>query len=93
MLELHTKLTSQGQVSVPAAIRQVLALTPGSALVWRHNEGRITVERAVRHNSLDVHRALFGDVSPDVSPVTTPKSLVELKQGIRDHMKKRYARD
>ncbi|MEY2951974.1 MAG: hypothetical protein RLZZ401_61 [Pseudomonadota bacterium] len=73
---------------MPAVIRQLLALTPGSTLVWTQDEGRVTVERAVRHNTAEVHQALFGD---EALP-TPAKTLTELKQGVRDRMKRRYAR-
>jgi AbrB family looped-hinge helix DNA binding protein len=88
MLQIQTKLTSQGQVSVPAAIRQLLALTPGSTLVWTQEEGRVTVQRAVRHSTADVHQALFADEAHKLPP----KSLADLKQGIRQRMKSRNAR-
>ena len=88
MLQIQTKLTSQGQVSVPAAIRHLLALTPGSSLVWTQEEGRVTVQRAVRHTTSDVHRALFADNVPS----NEPRSLVDLKQGIRNRMKSHHAR-
>lgn len=87
MLQIQTKLTSQGQVSVPAAVRQFLSLTPGSVLVWTEEEGRIMVERAVRHSTVEVHHALFAG-----APVSGPaKTLTELKQGIRQHMQRRHA--
>ena len=34
MQKVQTKLTSQGQVSVPAAVRNFLHLIPGSVMVW-----------------------------------------------------------
>ena len=88
MLKVQTKLTSQGQVSVPAAVRHVLGLTPGSALEWQQHGNNIIVKRAVRSTSKDVHAALFGD---DDLPEPT-KTLVELKQGIALHMQRRHAR-
>jgi len=88
MLQIQTKLTSQGQVSVPAAVRQLLSLRPGSVLVWTEEDGRITVERAVRHSTADVHQALFADGKARAAPT---KSLTELKQGIRQHMLRRHA--
>lgn len=88
MLQIQTKLTTQGQVSVPAAVRQFLNLTAGSVLVWTEEAGRITVERAVRHSTAEVHRALFPDALPASAPVRT---LAELKQGIRKHMQRRHA--
>ena len=34
----HSRLTAQGQISVPAAIRRKLGVGPGSTLEW-HEEG------------------------------------------------------
>jgi len=89
MLQIQTKLTSQGQVSVPAAIRNFLNLTPGSVLVWKEEAGRISVERAVRHSTTEVHQALFGDALAAPAPAKTPE---EIKQGIRRFMKRHHAR-
>lgn len=88
MLQAQSKLTSQGQVSVPAAIRQLLNLTPGAVLEWSEDGGRVTVSRAVRHSTAEVHAALFDDA---VQSAANAKTLAELKQGIRQHMKQRYA--
>lgn len=89
MLQIQTKLTSQGQVSVPAAIRNLLNLTPGSVLVWKEEAGRVSVERSVRHSTAEVHQALFGEEAAMPAPAKTP---AELKQGIRQLMKRRHAR-
>lgn len=87
MIHTHTKLTSQGQVSVPASVRRALGLTPGSVLEWVEEHGRIVVKRATRHSSQSVRDALF----PPAEVPADPKSLDELKQGIRQHMKRRHA--
>jgi antitoxin PrlF len=83
-----TKLTSQGQVSVPAAVRNFLHLMPGSVLEWSQDGDRIVVERATRHSTAEVHRALFADQASGTAPA---KTLAELKQGIRQHMQRRHA--
>lgn len=88
MLQVQSKLTSQGQVSVPAAIRQLLNLTPGAVLEWSEDNGRVVVARAVRHSTQEVHAALFDDGTP---PVAEAKTLAELKQGIRQRMQQRHA--
>ena len=95
MPQIQSKLTSQGQVSVPAAIRQALALTPGSALVWTHEDGRVTVQRAARHTTAAVHLALFGTpaLASAQAAKVKPKTLAQLKQGIREHVKSRHVRD
>ncbi len=86
MLNIQTKLTSQGQVSVPAAVRNLLGLTPGTALQWIEENGHIVVKRAVRHDSLEVHAALFQSESPVL------KTLAEIKDGIRQSARRRHAR-
>ena len=87
MEKIQTKLTSQGQVSVPAAVRSFLHLTPGSALVWSQDGDRIVVERAKRHSTAEVHLALFGGPAA----AAPAKSLTELKQGVRLRMQRRHA--
>ena len=88
MQKAHTKLTSQGQVSVPAAVRKALHLMPGSVLVWSQDGDRIVVERARRHSTQDVHQALF----PGQAPVGVPaRTLAELKPAIRQRMQRRHA--
>lgn len=44
----HSKLTSKGQVTIPAAIREALALKKGDRLIWKATETGLsaTVERA-----------------------------------------------
>jgi antitoxin PrlF len=91
MQSIQTKLTSQGQVSVPAAIRQLLGLTPGAVLEWSQEGGQVTVSRAVRHSTAEVHRVLFGDAEIAGAADAPVKTLTELKQGIRQQMRKRHA--
>jgi len=82
----HSKLTAQGQVSVPAAVRRRLGVGPGAVLEWNEEGGAIVVRRAGRYSSEDVHRALF--------PKRTrkAKTLDQLKEGIRRSIRKRHAR-
>ena len=91
MLQIQTKLTSQSQVSVPTAIRNLLNLTPGSMLVWKEEGGRISVERAVRHSTAEVHQTLFGDDVAAEAALAVAKTPEEIKQGIRQLMKRRHA--
>lgn len=88
MQKSQSKLTSQGQVSVPLAVRSFLHLMPGSVLVWSQDGDRIVVERATRHSTAEVHRALFAGQLPAGAPA---KSLAELKQGIGKRMRRRHA--
>jgi len=55
----HSKVTAQGQISVPAGVRRKLGIGPGSILEWDEDGERIVVRRSVRFTSQDIHRALF----------------------------------
>lgn len=82
----QTKVTAQGQVSVPSDVRKKLGIGPGSVLEWEEEGGRIVVRRAGRFSSEDIHRALFPSEAPQ------PKSIAQLRQGIRRYAGKRHAR-
>ena len=92
MIQAQTKLTSQGQVSVPASVRRLLGLTPGASLEWQETgDGRVVVQRVATHDTMAAHRALFGDVYPAFKKPKA-KTFSELKQGIVRHIKARHAR-
>jgi antitoxin PrlF len=82
----QSKVTAQGQISVPAEVRRKLGLGPGSILEWAEEGGRVVVRRAGRYSSEEVSRALFPTGS------STPKSSQELKEGIRNAVRARHAR-
>jgi AbrB family looped-hinge helix DNA binding protein len=83
----RSKLTGQGQISVPAEVRRKLGVGPGSVLEWDEEGTNIVVRRAGTFSSEDIHRALFGGQAP------ARRSVDELKEGIRRYTKSRYARD
>lgn len=82
----HSKLTAQGQISVPADVRRKLGIGPGSVLEWEEDGGKMVVRRAGRFSSEDIHRALFGTRAPKV------RTLDEMKEGIRQYARRRHAR-
>jgi len=81
-----SKLTAQGQVSVPAEVRRRLGLGPGSVLEWEEDGDKVVVRRAGTHSSEELHAALFPQGAP------SHRSLAELKAGLRQAAKKRHAR-
>ena len=85
MSTVYSKLTAQGQISVPAKIRRKLGLHPGSTLEWEEDGERVVVRRSGRYTFDDIHRSLFE---------RPPKahSLAELKQGLGQHARARHAR-
>lgn len=80
-----SKITSQGQISVPAEIRRKLGVGPGSVLEWIEDGEKITVKRAGQYSFEDIRRHLFKEPAPK-------QGLEDLKEGIRRHMRKRHAK-
>ncbi len=80
----HSKLTSQGQISVPVTVRRKLGIGPGSVLEWDDDGEQIVVRRVGQYTSEDVHRSLFP---------TPPRrrTLAELKDGVRLSVRGRHA--
>jgi AbrB family looped-hinge helix DNA binding protein len=87
MVIAKSRVTAQGQISVPAEVRKRLGIGPGSVLQWEEDDDRIVMRRAGRFSSLDIHRAVFGDAPPK------KRSLEELREGLRKYARRRYARD
>lgn len=86
MSGIQSKVTAQGQISVPAEVRRRLGIGPGSVLVWEPRDGAFVVRRAAKSSSLDVHAALFDGETPQMY------ESADMKSGIREYVRRRHAR-
>jgi antitoxin PrlF len=81
----QSKVTAQGQISVPAEVRRKLGIGPGSVLEWDEEGDAVIVRKAGRYSSEDIHRAVFSKGPP------APKKVEEFDKGVRRYMKKKHA--
>ena len=81
----QSKLTAQGQISVPVEVRKKLGVGPGSVLEWDEQNDQVVIRRAGRYTSEDVHNALFPEEGEEEGPV-------DVKDAIRKSIRKRHAR-
>jgi antitoxin PrlF len=81
----QSRLTAQGQISVPAEIRKRLGVGPGSVLEWDEQNDQVVVRRAGRYTSEDIHGVLFPEEGAKRGPVN-------VKDAIRKYIRKRHAR-
>jgi len=58
MLVAMSKVTRQGQISIPVEVRRALGLRPGSELIWDRNENGDFVVRPKRVTLADLHELL-----------------------------------
>ena len=81
----HSKVTAQGQISVPAEVRRKLGIGPGSILEWEEDGEKMVVRRSGRFTSEDIHRAMFPKKA-------RARTVEEMKEGIRRRVRERHAR-
>lgn len=81
----NSRVTAQGQISVPSEIRRKLGIGPGSLLEWHESAGEIVLRRAGRFTSEEVHKALF-------PKGLKARTLEELKAGVASSVRARHAR-
>ncbi len=82
----QSKVTAQGQISVPAEVRRKLGIGPGSVLEWDEEGDAVVIRKAGRYSSEDIHRAIFPKRSPN------PKKLEDFDKGVLRYMKAKHAR-
>lgn len=85
-MSIRSKITAQGQISVPAEIRKKLGVGPGATIEWVEEDGKVVVRRAGKFTTEDIHRAAFPNGPPQGPPV-------DVKKAIAKRMRDRYARD
>ena len=83
----QSRLTAQGQVSVPAEVRKRLGIGPGSVIEWEIEGDKLVVRRANKYTMQDLHSALFPKGAP------ARKTDEELREGVRKHLRKKHAGD
>lgn len=84
MERIESKISAQGQVSVPARIRHRLGLTPGSKIEWCEIGDEVIVRRASKFSSRDIHEAVF-DTPPE------RRSVADMDEGIRSRVRRKHA--
>lgn len=82
----RSRITAQGQISVPAEVRRRLGAGPGTVLEWGDEAGTIVVRRKGQYSSLDIHQALFPNGPPK------RRTIEAMEEGIRQSMRRRHAR-
>jgi antitoxin PrlF len=82
----QSKVTAQGQISVPVDVRKKLGIVPGSILEWVEDGDQIVIRRVGKYTFEDIHREIFA------SKPVVKKTDAELKEGLRDYIRKKHAR-
>lgn len=81
-----SRISPQGQISLPAEVRSLLGVAPGSTIEWESDGGVVRVRRAGRFSSAQIHDAVFGAKQPK------RRSIEEMDEAIATRMKEKHAR-
>jgi AbrB family looped-hinge helix DNA binding protein len=81
----RSRITAQGQVSVPAAVMRKFGLAPGDYIDWENREGSLQVRKVGQFSLGDVATAL--NLQEGVLHKTGP----ELLEGVKERMRRRHA--
>lgn len=85
MAPTQSRVTAQGQISVPAEIRKKLGIGPGSILEWEVEGDKVVVRKAAKYTFEEIHKAIFK---------TPPKPITveQMDEAIADYLRKKHAR-
>ena len=81
-----TRLSTQGQLSMPATIRRELGAGPGTAFTWEMRGNEVVLRRHGGMTFEEIRKASFPDGPPP------RQSLKQLKEGILRAVREKHAR-
>jgi AbrB family looped-hinge helix DNA binding protein len=82
----QSRISPQGQVSVPVEVRKKLGLEPGSVVEWEDRGDEIVVRHARLHTLDEIHRALFPEGPPP------PVTVEQMDEAISSYVTAKHAR-
>jgi antitoxin PrlF len=82
----ESRITAQGQITIPAAVRKELGLVPGSTVEWDKDGEKIVIRRKGKYTFADMRRILFGGKKP------RRVSLKQMNEAKARYASERYAR-
>jgi AbrB family looped-hinge helix DNA binding protein len=77
----RTRITSQGQTSVPQEVRRQFGMGPGDEIIWSEEDGRLVVRVRGTHTLGDVRKALA---------LPSTEGAIAVKAAIRDRIRRKF---
>ena len=80
----QSRITAQGQVSIPVSVMRQFGLAPGEVISWDTLEGHLIIEKAGQYSLADVQSVLN-------LPEGLHKSDLEVREGIKARVRAKHA--
>jgi len=81
----QSRITAQGQVSIPVAVMRQFGLAPGEVIEWETRDGDLIIHKAGRYTLEEVREVLE-------LPEGMHKTDAEIREGIKARMRVKHAR-
>ena len=81
----RSRITAQGQLSIPATVMRKFGLGPGDYIDWDSREGQLLVRRVGTYSLGDVATVL------NLQEGVLHKTGAELLEGVKERMRRRHA--
>jgi len=82
----RSKITADGDTSVPPEVMKCLGVGPGAMVAWELCEGEVVLRRSNTHTFEEIHAAVFG---PNGANAGVP---ADVKKGVRTYVRRRHMR-
>jgi len=82
----RSRITSDGDIAIPAEVMTCLGVGPGAMVAWELREGEVVLRRANTRTSEEVHLALFGPNGANAGVAA------DVKKGVRTYVRRRHVR-
>ncbi len=82
----RSRLTAQGQISIPAEVRRRLGLTAGSVVEWDAEGDRVFIRRVGKYTWEEINKILFPKGPPP------RQSIEEMDEAIAEYLREKHAR-
>jgi bifunctional DNA-binding transcriptional regulator/antitoxin component of YhaV-PrlF toxin-antitoxin module len=79
----QSRITNQGQVSIPVSVLRQFGLAPGEVINWEIRDGILTIEKAGQYDLEDVKRCLK-------LPKGMHRTDEEIREGIRLRVRSKH---
>lgn len=81
----RSRITAQGQVSIPVNVMRQFGMAPGEVINWDTLEGHLVIEKAGQYSLADVRKALK-------LPKSIRRTEDEIREGVKARIRTKHAR-
>lgn len=79
-----SRITNQGQVTIPVSVMRLFGLAPGEVIEWEQQDGNLVVQKSGQFSLADIQKALR--ISADIH-----KTDDQIREGLKARVRAKHA--